>query len=90
MFKTGDKIKIKSDIDKEEYTVSGLGWDDRMQEFFGQEIEVYTLATWCGMETVSVLDQDGIDWYFFQEDVDLVNDVSDMVFEGIVNSLMKD
>lgn len=90
MFKTGDKIKLKSDIDKEKYTDSGLGWDERMENLLGKEFEVYKMANWYGIDSVGILDSDGIDWYFFPEDVEFVNDASKIIFENMVNSLMKE
>lgn len=89
MFKTGDKIKLKSDINKEKYMCSQLGWDDCMEKFSGKEFEVYRMAQWYGIDSVGILDSDGIDWYFFPEDVEFVNDASKIIFDNIADSLMK-
>lgn len=90
MFKTGDKIKIKSNIDKEKYTDSGLGWDEHMENLLGKEFEVYKMANWYGMDSVGIIDSNDVDWYFFPEDVELANDVPKIVFEYIVKSLTKE
>lgn len=90
MFETGDKIKIKSDINKEKYTGSGLGWDERMENLLGKEFEVYKMANWYGMDSVGIIDSNDIDWYFFPEDVELVHNLPKIVFEDIVKSLMKE
>lgn len=89
MFKTGDKIKIKSDISKEKYDCSQLGWDDHMETLSGREFEVYRVVNLFGIDSVGILDENNMDWYFFPEDVEFVNDASKIIFDNMVNSMMK-
>ena len=89
MFKTGDKIKIKVDINKEKYLCSQLGWDDTMISLAGKKFEVSRIANWYGIDSVGVLDSDGLEWYFFPEDVESLNDTSNVIFKNMVNSLIK-
>lgn len=87
MFKTGDKIKIKSDISKEKYDCSQLGWDDHMETLSGREFEVYRVVNLFGIDSVGILDENNMDWYFFPEDVENLTDYSKNSFDFIVKSL---
>lgn len=87
MFKTGDKIKLKSDINKEKYDCSQLGWDDHMETLSGREFEVYRVVNLFGIDSVGILDENNMDWYFFPEDVENLTDYSKNSFDFIVKSL---
>lgn len=83
----GHKVRIKDSLNSEKYYCSQLGWDDHMETLSGREFEVYCVVNLFGIDSVGILDENNMVWYFFPEDVENLTDYSKNSFDFIVKSL---
>lgn len=87
MIEKGHKVKIKNSLDSEKYYNSILGWDETMLKYKGKVFQVYSVGDFEGIDSVGILDENNLVWYFFPEDVENLTDYSKNSFDFIIKSL---